>query len=68
MVTLWLKRYTYAVLIYKALVDTVLAPIGAVVVNALSALTRATILVKKGGKPDSTPHLAGRDMLGGGGA
>ena len=51
----------------QVLVDTVLAPIGAVVVNALSALTRATILVKKGGKPDSTPHLAGRDMLGGGG-
>ena len=51
----------------QVLVDTVLAPIGAVVVNARSALTRATILVKKGGKPDSTPHLAGRDMLGGGG-
>ena len=50
----------------QVLVDPVLAPIGAVVVNALSALTRATILVKKGGKPDSTPHLAGRDMLGGG--
>ena len=46
----------------QVLVDTVLAPIGAVVVNARSALTRATILVKKGGKPDSTPHLAGRDM------
>lgn len=46
----------------QVLVDPVLAPIGAVVVNARSALTWATILVKRGGKQYSTPHLAGRDM------
>ena len=51
----------------QVLVDTVLAPIGAVVVNALSALTRATILVKKGGKPDSTPPPGGEACWGGGG-